>query len=60
MGDIRPLLLPLAGRYRLSVEDFGARLDAIATRRFGHLTGGVDREGRDFFTIHFGVEPRRQ
>jgi len=60
MGDIRPLLLPLAARYRLSVEDFGARLDAIATRRFGHLTGGIDREGRDFFTIHFGVEPRRQ
>ena len=59
MGDIRPLLLRMAERYSLSIEEFSARLDSIAKRRFGHLAGGIEREGRDFFTIHFGVEPRR-
>jgi hypothetical protein len=59
MGDIRPLLLRMAERYSLSIEEFGARLDSVEKRKFGHLTGGIDREGRDFFTFHFGVEPRR-
>jgi Protein of unknown function (DUF3467) len=60
MGDIRPLLLRLAARYSLSIEEFSARLDTVEKTRFGHLTGGIDREGRDFFTIHFGVKPRRR
>jgi len=59
MGDIRPLLLRMAERYSLPIEEFGARLDSVEKRRFGHLAGGIEREGRDFFTIHFGVEPRR-
>jgi len=59
MGDIRPLLLRMAERYSLSIEEFGARLDSVEKRRFGHLAGGIEREGRDFFTFHFGVEPRR-
>jgi len=59
MGDIRPLLLRMAKRYSLANKEFSARLDAVAKRRFGHLTGGIDRSGKDFFTIHFGVEPRR-
>jgi hypothetical protein len=42
------------------MEDFSARLDSIAKTRFGHLTGGIDREGRDFFTVHFGVQARRR
>jgi hypothetical protein len=60
IGDIRPLLLRLAARYFLSIEDFSARLESVHKSKFGHLTGGIDREGRDFFTIHFGVNPRRR
>lgn len=60
IGDIRPLLLRLAERYSLSVQEFSGSLDSIQRMRFGHLTAGIDREGRDFFTIHFGVEPRRR
>jgi hypothetical protein len=60
MGDVRPWLLRMAERYSLSMGEFSARLDAIGSTRFGHLTGGIDREGRDFFTIHFGVQPRRR
>jgi hypothetical protein len=56
MGDIRPLLLRVAERYSLASKEFSARLDSVAKSRFGHLTGGIDREGRDFFTFHFGVE----
>jgi hypothetical protein len=60
MGDLRPLLLRMAARYSLSMEDFSARLDSVQKTKFGHLTGGIDRDGRDFFTIHFGVQPRRR
>lgn len=60
MGECAPLLLRLAARYSIATEEFSTRLDAIKKTRFGHLTGGIDREGRDFFTIHFGVKPRRR
>jgi hypothetical protein len=60
MGDIRPLLLRMAERYSLSIGEFGTFLESVANKRFGHLAGGVDREGRDFFSIHFGIEPRRR
>ena len=26
--------------------------------QLGHVAGGLDRHGRDFFTIYFGVEGR--
>ena len=42
------------------VREFEARLKTIEKMRFGHLTGGIDREGRDFFTFHFGVQSRRR
>ncbi|MGA2832473.1 MAG: DUF3467 domain-containing protein [Terracidiphilus sp.] len=60
MNDIRELLLRMAARYSLSIEEFEARLKTIEKMRFGHLTGGIDREGRDFFTFHFGVQSRRR
>jgi hypothetical protein len=59
VGDVHPMLLRIAERYSLSIGEFEARLKPIEKMRFGHLTGGIDREGRDFFTIHFGVQPRR-
>jgi hypothetical protein len=60
MDDIRVLLLRMAARYSLSIEEFEARLKTVEKMRFGHITGGIDREGRDFFTFHFGVQARRR
>lgn len=58
MGDIRPQLLSMAERNSLRMDEFCKSLDTVSNRKFGHLAGGIDREGRDFFTIHFGVVHR--
>jgi hypothetical protein len=58
MGDIRPWLHDLGRSFAVPDGEFREFIGNAEKRRFGHLTGGIDREGRDFFTIHFGVEPR--
>jgi hypothetical protein len=30
--------------------------DQIKTRRFGHLAGGVHRNGKDFFNVYYGPQ----
>ncbi len=56
LGAIRPLLLRMGDHCRLPPEQFAAFIETIKAKRLGHLSGGIDREGRDFFTVHFGVE----
>jgi len=51
-----PMLKRMADHYRIPPKRFQAFFEAMKAKRFGHLSGGTDREGRDFFTIHFGVE----
>jgi hypothetical protein len=29
----------------------------METKIFGHFSGGIDREGKDFLTVYFGLEP---
>jgi hypothetical protein len=58
LGAIRPLLVRMADHYRLPPEQFHTFIETIKTKRLGHLSGGIDREGRDFFTVHFSVEDR--
>ncbi len=58
LGSIEPLLMRMGDHYGLPREQFAAFIDGVRAKRLGHLTGGIDREGRDFFTVHFGVEER--
>ena len=46
----------LADTYDLDPQEFAIFCDGIASKRFGHLAGGTDREGRDFVTVYYGVE----
>jgi hypothetical protein len=54
--EIKPFLVKLADYYDLDPQEFSVFCDQIASKRFGHLAGGLDREGRDFMTIYYGVE----
>ncbi len=58
LGAIRPLLMRMAAHCRLPREEFGEFFETIKGKRLGHLSGGIDRQGRDFFTVHFSVEDR--
>ena len=37
-------------------EEFDILYDRVKKKTFGHLTGGINREGKDFLTIYHGVE----
>ncbi len=59
MAEIYPLLVNTARHYSIEIEQFEERYEAVKTQKFGHLSGGTDREGRDFLTFYFG-EKREQ
>ena len=54
--DIYPFLMDIGHHYSLTADQFIPLCDRISDKTFGHLSGGVDREGRDFLTVYYGVE----
>jgi hypothetical protein len=53
-----PFLSDLCRHYAIPLEQFQSLYDTIRIKTLGHLSGGIDREGKDFFTVYFGVEGR--
>ncbi len=57
LGELYPLLAKLGQHYAISHGEFHRLYDQSKTNRFGHLSAGVSREGKDFCTLYYGVEP---
>jgi len=55
VGHLRRALQEGARRYGLPGEHFQRFSDSINGKRFGHLSGGGDRAGRDFLTVYYGL-----
>ncbi|TFH49770.1 MAG: hypothetical protein E4G89_04325 [Methanothrix sp.] len=53
MAEIYPLLVKMARHYSIDLERFNELYEGVKDQKFGHLSGGVDREGRDFLTVYF-------
>ena len=51
-----PLFLEMCGHYDISVEEFQAVFKPSRDKTLGHISGGIDREGNDFFTVYYGME----
>lgn len=58
VNSVAPSLERLAAHFRLSAKTVDEAFAGVLSLQLGHLAGGVDRHGRDFFTIYFGVEGR--
>ena len=58
VNELYPLLLDMAGYFSIPLDRFNHFYEAVNDFRFGHLTGGKDREGRDFFTVYFWEKRR--
>jgi len=56
--SIAPFLDRLAAHFRLNATIVDHAFAGVLARQLGHIAGGLDRHGRDFFTIYFGVEGR--
>jgi hypothetical protein len=54
LKEIYPLLLEVCRHYSIPPEIFHGLYEPVKSQIFGHLSGGVEREGRDFLTVYFG------
>jgi hypothetical protein len=60
VGELYPLLSRMGQYYSISPEKFHGLYDRVKDKTFGHLSGGIDREGKDFLTVYYGVESFRE
>jgi hypothetical protein len=56
LRELHPFLSEMCQHYSISSETFHALYEQVKTKIFGHLSGGIDREGKDFLTVYYGVE----
>jgi len=52
------LLAQLFQHFRIPAEQFQALMARIGPKKFGNLSGGINREGKAFFTLYYGAEER--
>ncbi len=56
LSELYPFLLEMCRDYSIPPEEFHILYDSVRTQIFGHISGGIDREKRDFLTVYYGVE----
>jgi len=56
LEELYPFLSDMCQHYSIPAEEFHILYDQFKTKLFGHLSGGIDREGKDFLTLYYGVE----
>ena len=54
VDELRPMLSPLAQRY--AIDGLDNVYGEAGALRFGHLSGGLGRDGRDFLTVYYEIE----
>lgn len=56
VADLLPALEPLCARYGIGGDALGALAAQAGAHPFGHLSGGLGRDGRDFLTVYYELE----
>jgi hypothetical protein len=57
LSEIEPWIASLRARYDIPERRLGSVYERIRAEKLGHLSGGMDREGRDFLTVYYEAEP---
>lgn len=55
LRDVQQALFAMRDRFGIRPGQFQALYDQVRASRFGHLSGGMHRDGVDFFTVYYGV-----
>jgi len=58
MGEITPFMADILRFYEIPADRFAALNASVRDKAFGHLSGGIDRNGQDFITLYYGVQWR--
>ena len=54
LRDLQPVLFALRDHFGIAPGRFQALYDQVKGKRFGHLAGGIHRDGRPFFNVYYG------
>jgi hypothetical protein len=57
LAEIEPQLAEMQRHYRISEEPFERLLAQVCGAKLGHLSGGVERGGKDFLTVYYEAVP---
>ncbi len=57
LKELYPLMMKIWQYFSIPAREFSELYRQMETKIFGHFSGGIDREGNDFLTIYFGLEP---
>ncbi|QSA98192.1 hypothetical protein [Methylococcus sp. EFPC2] len=55
VSELRDILMEMAEYFRIPLDDADAAFAWAQDQIVGHLSGGTDRQGRDFLTVYFGA-----
>jgi len=53
MEEVYPFFQKMCGQYSISFNEFDALYNPVKDKIFGHLAGGVGKNGKDFLTVYF-------
>jgi hypothetical protein len=56
LSELQPWMSRMCDHYAIPPEAFHTLYEGAKSRTLGHIAGGIDREGRDFLTVYYGVE----
>jgi flavin-dependent dehydrogenase len=56
LKEVYPLLARIYQHYSIPEKKFHAFYNQMRTRILGHISGGINREEKDFFTLYYGAE----
>jgi hypothetical protein len=56
VGELYPLLAKMWQQHSIPATKWQALYSRAAAKSLGHVAGGLDRAGRDFLTVYYGVE----
>jgi hypothetical protein len=56
LKQLYPILARTCEHYTIPTETFHALYNPVRTKAFGHLSGGISRDGKDFLTVYYGLE----
>lgn len=54
LSEVYPILAAACRHYAIPQEQFRAFYEGAKDYTLGHVSAGIDREGRSFFTVYFG------
>jgi len=56
VSELYPFLMAMCRYFSVPAADFNRLYESARDLIFGHVSGGVDRHGREFLTVYYGVK----